>query len=93
MSSNAVGDGLVRVEKVDFHPKRNAPLHHCEKYELVNLGTPIVRRGGTFTLDLLFSGPVDLKKQHNVKIYFNFGMTIILKEIFSILLYSFIILL
>lgn len=73
--SPTVGDGLVKVEKVEFHAKRNAALHHCDKYELVNLGTPIVRRGGTFTIDLHFSGPVDLKKQHNVKLYFNFGTT------------------
>lgn len=69
------GGGLMKVVTVDFRARSNAALHNCEKYELVNLqsNTPVIRRGGNFVLDLEFSSPVDLKKGHQVKLYFNFG--------------------
>lgn len=74
--ANAV-EAVARVLEVDFKAKFNAASNHCEKYELVSQkkGTPVVRRGGTFTIDLTLNREIDLKKGHSLKLFFNFGNT------------------
>lgn len=64
----------LKAVGVDFKPKFNAANHHCEKFELVNLkkSTPVIRRGGSFTIIVQFNKGADLKK-NQVKLYFSFG--------------------
>lgn len=66
---------MAKVLSIDFKAKFNAASHHCERYELVNQkkGIPVLRRGGTFTIDLTLNREIDLKKGHSLKLFFNFG--------------------
>lgn len=73
-AANAV-TGPAKVVNVDFKAKTNAVDHKCEKYELVQLkkATPVLRRGGNFTMEFQLNREVDLKKGNVMKLYFNFG--------------------
>ncbi|XP_045105578.1 hemocyte protein-glutamine gamma-glutamyltransferase-like [Portunus trituberculatus] len=74
--ANAV-TGPAKVLDVDFNAKKNAVDHKCDKYEVVHQRKPkvVLRRGGTFTIDLTMNKEVDIKKEYILKLYFNFGNT------------------
>nr|CCQ25772.1 transglutaminase [Macrobrachium rosenbergii] len=65
----------AKILSVDFKAKENAANHHCEKYELLERrkDVSVLRRGGTFLITVTFNKTVDLKKQHQLKIYMSFG--------------------
>ena len=60
---------------MDFQAKQNALIHNCDQYELVTRAknTAVIRRGGTFDLELEFNQDVDLKNVQELTLYFNFG--------------------
>lgn len=66
---------MAKVLSVDFKAKSNAAKHNCEKYEIVSLkeGTPVLRRGGTFSITLRLNREVDIKKEYILRLFFNFG--------------------
>ncbi|XP_045598315.1 hemocyte protein-glutamine gamma-glutamyltransferase [Procambarus clarkii] len=65
----------VKIVSVDFQAQLNAEKHHCDKYKLVSIkeGTPIIRRSGSFSIVVEFNQDIDLKKQHQLTLYFSFG--------------------
>lgn len=64
-----------KVVAVDFQAKPNAVNHFCDKYEIVERqqSAIVLRRGGSFTIEVEFNQELELKKTHSVKLYFNFG--------------------
>uniref|UniRef100_A0A0P4WF09 protein-glutamine gamma-glutamyltransferase n=1 Tax=Scylla olivacea TaxID=85551 RepID=A0A0P4WF09_SCYOL len=74
--ANAV-TGPAKVLEVDFRAKQNAVEHKCDKYEVVHQRKPtvVLRRGGNFTIDIKLNKVTDVKKEYELKLYFNFGNT------------------
>ncbi|XP_042874695.1 hemocyte protein-glutamine gamma-glutamyltransferase-like [Penaeus japonicus] len=68
-------DTEPKVVSVDFQGKANAVNHRCDKYEIVERqqSAIILRRGGSFTIEVEFNQALELKKTHLVKLYFSFG--------------------
>jgi len=69
-------EDIIRVEYVDFHCIENSKVHKSFEYELVQddeQSNPVLRRGQTFKMDVVFNGrPLDLAVD-SAHINFYFG--------------------
>jgi len=63
----------LRIGGIHFYSKENGTNHHTSKFELVEKGTPILRRGQTFFIALRTPvRPFDESRDF-IKLTFNFG--------------------
>ncbi|XP_062572335.1 annulin-like [Saccostrea cucullata] len=67
-----VAAGRAKVSSIDVMSDENGRAHHTEKYDLVQAGGLVVRRGQTFNLVLHFDKKFSLKK-NTIRLVFKAG--------------------
>lgn len=67
----------IKIGSMTFYPRENGRKHQTSKFELVERGTPIFRRGQNFYIALMYAGGNDARKfdpeTDQIKLIFRFG--------------------
>ncbi|XP_046990643.1 hemocyte protein-glutamine gamma-glutamyltransferase-like [Schistocerca americana] len=70
--ADEAGEAPLVVELAEMYARDNARSHHTDQYELVQFGTPVLRRGLPFFVALRFTRPFD-DAADVLRLQFNFG--------------------
>ena len=66
----------LKIERVDTKPQENAVAHHTERFDQVEHGDLIVRRGQPFRIVITFSKPFS-QTSHTLSFSFMIGLYIV----------------